>query len=251
MSALYRIAGIPFHSRLWACTAQNFRSGARSLPPEIAEEVIRASETDIFITYVPSVRELMAMGDDMCAVDGVPSSVKDKLVQLVCTNLSATAEEAVDKALRGVRATKAKLIKLEVLDDFELIDRDVLSATKQLQALGQQDVIPFVSCAAGVAEEMLSLGVPALRVLASEIGSGRGIDFPRRVRQICQASPVPIIVEGGIGTPAHAVDAIRLGATAVLVNSAIITSADPVKTATAFKAALTENAARPLATPAA
>src|SRR5882672_7293734 len=63
MNLPYRIAGIPFHSRLWACTAQNFRSGARSLPPEIAEEVIRVSETDIFITYVPSVRELMAMGD--------------------------------------------------------------------------------------------------------------------------------------------------------------------------------------------
>ena len=127
----------------------------------------------------------------------------------------------------------------------------MLSATKQLQALGHRDVIPFVSCAAGVAEEAHSLGVPALQVMASEIGLRRGIDSPERVRQICEASPVPIIVEGGIGTPEHAVDAIRLGATAVLVNSAIITSADPVKTATGFKAALTENVVRPLATPAA
>jgi len=34
------------------------------------------------------------------------------------------------------------------------------------------------------------------------------------------------------------VDAMRLGATAVLVNSAILTSADPVKMADAFKVAL-------------
>lgn len=234
MSVAYRIAGIPFRSRLWACTAQNFRSGARSLPPEVAQEVIRASETDIFITYIPSVREMLAMGNDMCSVLGP----RNELVELVCTNLSATADEAVQKAVRGIEATGAPLIKLEVLDDFTPLDREVIEATKRLQALGHHNAIPFVTCDLAVAEEMFALGVPALRVLASEIGSGRGIDFPTRVQRICEQSPVPIIVEGGIGEPAHAREAIRLGATAVLVNSAILKSADPVKTAHVFKETL-------------
>jgi thiazole synthase len=241
MSPLYRIAGVPFRSRLWACTAQNFRSGARALAPDVAAEVIRVSDTDILITYIPSVSELRAMGPKMCSVVGLQSRISRKLVELVCTNLSATAGEAVEKAVRGVRATNAKLIKLEVLDDFTPVDREVVAATRQLIELGHQNVIPFVSCDPAVAEEMFSLGVPALRVLASEIGSGRGIDFPERVRAICRRSPVPVIVEGGIGEPAHALEAIRLGAVAVLVNSAILNSSDPVRTAQAFKSILSDH----------
>jgi thiazole synthase len=244
MSILYQIAGVPFRSRLWACTAQNFRSGARSLPPAVAEEVIRASGTDIFITYIPSVRELRAMGGDMCAVEGLDSSSRRHLVQLVCTNLSATADEAVEKAVRGIEATGARLIKLEVLDRFLPVDRDTVTATRRLMARGYPNVIPFVSSDPAVGDEMFALGVPALRVLASEIGSGRGIDFPDRIRQICERSPVPVVVEGGIGEPAHALAAIRLGATAVLVNSALLNSADPVRTAEAFKNVLLQSERR-------
>src|SRR4051794_7829459 len=110
MSVLYQITGASFRSRLWACTAQNFRSRARSLPPEVAAEVLRASDTDVLIWYVPSVRELRAMENQMCSF--VPER-REGLVQLVCTNLSATADEAVEKALRGIRAVDAALIKLE------------------------------------------------------------------------------------------------------------------------------------------
>jgi thiazole synthase len=241
MTDLYEIAGIHFHSRLWACTAQNFRSGARALPPDVAEQVIRASGTDILITYVPSVREFEAMQDDMCSIAGIQSRFAEgELIELVCTNLSATADEAVEKALRGARATDARLIKLEVLDNFMPIDRDVLVATKQLIDLGHRNVVPFVSCDAEIVEAMTSLGVPALRILASEIGSMRGIDHRETVARICRQSPVPIIVEGGIGEPAHAMEAIQLGATAVLVNSAIVKSTDPVSTAAAFRTAVLE-----------
>ena len=242
MTSLYRIAGAHFHSRLWACTAQNFRSGARALSAAIAANVIRASGTDILITYVPSVSDLRTLQENACSIEEIETRIPaHQLVELVCTNLSRTSQEAVAKALHGMRVRNAALVKLEVLENFVPLDAEVLAAAKQLRDLGYTNVVPLVSCDELIAREVVRLGVPALRLLASTIGSGRGIASPNTVRRICEASAVPVIVEGGIGTPEQAAQALHLGATAVLVNSAIITSHDPVRAATAFRAAV-ENA---------
>ena len=61
----------------------------------------------------------------------------------------------------------------------------------------------------------------------------------------CQADPVlckrqaglPGVVDAGIGAPSHAAEAMELGASAVLVNTAIAVAGNPVEMAKAFKAA--------------
>ena len=45
---------------------------------------------------------------------------------------------------------------------------------------------------------------------------------------------LPIIVDAGIGRPSEAVEAMEMGAAAVLVNTAIATAADPALMAEAF-----------------
>jgi thiazole synthase len=52
-----------------------------------------------------------------------------------------------------------------------------------------------------------------------------------------EQSRVPVIVDAGIGAPSHASEALELGATAVLVNTAIASAADPIAMAQAFKLA--------------
>ena len=48
----------------------------------------------------------------------------------------------------------------------------------------------------------------------------------------------PVVVDAGIGAPSHAAEAIEMGADAVLVNTAIAVSNNPVMMGKAFKLAV-------------
>ena len=49
---------------------------------------------------------------------------------------------------------------------------------------------------------------------------------------------MPVVVDAGIGAPSHAADAMEMGADAVLVNTAIAVSPNPVEMGKAFKMAV-------------
>ena len=49
---------------------------------------------------------------------------------------------------------------------------------------------------------------------------------------------IPVIVDAGIGKPSHATEAMEMGADAVLLNTAIASSDDPVSMARAFRLAV-------------
>ncbi|HAZ74386.1 MAG TPA: thiazole synthase, partial [Rikenellaceae bacterium] len=53
-----------------------------------------------------------------------------------------------------------------------------------------------------------------------------------------EQATVPVVVDAGIGAPSHAAEAMEMGASACLVNTAIAVAGDPVAMATAFKAAV-------------
>jgi thiazole synthase len=71
--------------------------------------------------------------------------------------------------------------------------------------------------------------------LGSPIGSNRGIQTRDQIRIIIEQATVPVIVDAGIGAPSHAAEAMELGADAVLINTAIAVSEDPVRMAMAYK----------------
>ena len=49
---------------------------------------------------------------------------------------------------------------------------------------------------------------------------------------------MPVVVDAGIGAPSHAAEAMEMGASACLVNTAIAVAGDPVEMAIAFKEAV-------------
>ena len=55
---------------------------------------------------------------------------------------------------------------------------------------------------------------------------------------IIEQSNVPVIIDAGIGAPSQAAFAMEMGADAVLVNTAIAVSKNPVQMAKAFKMAV-------------
>lgn len=55
---------------------------------------------------------------------------------------------------------------------------------------------------------------------------------------IIEECHVPVIVDAGIGRPSHAAEAMEMGASAVLLNTAIATADDSVAMALAFRLAV-------------
>ncbi len=74
--------------------------------------------------------------------------------------------------------------------------------------------------------------------LGSPIGSNRGIETRAQIEIIIEQATVPVVVDAGIGAPSQAAEALEMGASAVLVNTAIAIAADPVRMAAAFRKAV-------------
>jgi thiazole synthase len=74
--------------------------------------------------------------------------------------------------------------------------------------------------------------------LASPIGSNQGLVTREFLQIIIEQARVPVIIDAGIGCPSDATAAMELGADAVLVNTAIASSAQPALMAACFKQAV-------------
>ncbi len=71
--------------------------------------------------------------------------------------------------------------------------------------------------------------------LGSMIGTGLGIANPHMIELICARSPVPVVLDAGLGTASDAAQAMELGCAAVLLNTAVSKALDPVNMARAFR----------------
>ena len=100
------------------------------------------------------------------------------------------------------------------------------------------DVMVYMQDDPAAAKRIEEAGASALMPLASPIGTGRGIEHPEHIAQIVKEAHVPVIVDAGIGSPADAAQAMQLGCDAVLMNTAVAQSKDPVAMARAMKLAV-------------
>jgi thiazole synthase len=149
-------------------------------------------------------------------------------------------DAAVTTARLGRELLGHDLVKLEVIGDERTLFPDVaatLEAAKILLADGFA-VLPYVSDDPVACQRLAAMGCPAVMPLAAPIGSGLGIRNPANLRIILETVEVPVIVDAGVGTASDAAVALELGATAVLMNSAIAGAKDPVKMARAMKLAV-------------
>jgi thiazole synthase len=99
-------------------------------------------------------------------------------------------------------------------------------------------VLPYCNDDPVTCQRLADVGCAAVMPLGSLIGSGRGIANPAAIELICTRSPVPVVLDAGIGTASDAALAMELGCDAVLVNTAIAKSHDPVRMAAGIKAAV-------------
>lgn len=156
------------------------------------------------------------------------------------TSGARTADEAIRIARMARELGCGNLIKIEVIQDQVYLMPDNLETIKATEVLAKEGfiVFPYVSPNLMDAKRLVDAGASCIMPLASPIGSNRGLEAKGLIEILIHSIDLPIIVDAGIGRPSDATIAMEMGASAVLVNTAIATSPDPVGMAEAFSHAV-------------
>ena len=158
--------------------------------------------------------------------------------QVLLDCLEASGAELVTVSIRRISLEGYAESLVDLLGDRETLYPDVeqlVHAAGELVRSGFT-VLPYcnedpVSC-----QKLADVGCAAVMPLGSLIGSGGGIANPAAIELVCSRSPVPVVLDAGIGTASDAALAMELGCDAVLVNTAIAKSHDPRRMAAAMRA---------------
>ncbi|WNJ18970.1 thiazole synthase [Pontibacter sp. G13] len=151
-----------------------------------------------------------------------------------------TAKEAVFAAQLAREALETNWLKLEIHPDPKYLMPDpieTLAAAEELVKLGFI-VLPYVHADPVLCKRLEEVGTAAVMPLGSPIGSNKGLKSIDFLEIIIEQAKVPVVIDAGIGSPSDAAKAMEIGADAVLVNTAIAASPNPVDMAVAFKMAV-------------
>src|SRR5215813_2384829 len=220
------IAGREFRSRLFLGTAGYPNR-------KIMLDAVEASGTEM---VTASIRRISLAGEDESLTD----LLAGRAHFLPNTAGCQTAKDAILTAELAREALETNWVKVEVIGDRELLYPNVeelLVATEELVGKGFV-VLPYCNDDPVTCRKLADLGAAAVMPLGSPIGSGLGILNPHLIALICSRSPVPVVLDAGIGTASDAALAMELGCSAVLLNTAVSKAQDPVGMAAAMGAAV-------------
>lgn len=221
------IAGRAFKSRLFLGTGK-FRSNAEM------QAAIAASGTEM-VTVAMKRIELGDSDDDMLA-----HVVRPEIQLLPNTSGVRDAEEAVFAAQMSREAFGTPWLKLEIHPDPRYLLPDSTETLRATEMLAKEGfiVLPYCQADPTLCKRLEEAGAAAVMPLGSPIGSNLGLRTRDFLRIIIEQSSVPVIVDAGIGAPSHAAEAMEMGASACLVNTAIAVAGNPSAMAVAFRKAV-------------
>lgn len=176
--------------------------------------------------------------------DGARENILDYIPKettiMVNTSGARDHKEAAKIALIGRELTNSEWIKVEIEADTKYLLPDNEETIKACEILVKEGfkVFPYISPDLIVAKKLEDMGVAAVMPLGSPIGTNKGLSSRELLKGIIREIKIPVIVDAGIGRPSHAAEAMEMGVSACLINTAIATAKDPVIMAKAFKVAI-------------
>lgn len=220
------IGGIKLSSRLFVGTGKYSSN-------ELIPEVLKESGSKV-ITL--AVRRIDFDNKEENPLEYIP---KDTIL-LPNTSGARNASEAIRLARLARAMGCGNWIKIEVISDNKYLMPNNLETLKATEVLANEGfvVLPYMSPDIYFGHAMKEAGAAAIMPLASPIGSNKGLKTRELIRMMIEEIDAPIVVDAGIGRPSHAMEAMELGASACLVNTAIASSKDPKVMARAFKLAV-------------
>lgn len=225
MNDPFVLGGVTLHSRLFIGTG---KYGADSLIPSVAE----AAGAEVITVAMRRV--------DKDSHEGITTHIPGHMRLLPNTSGARTAEEAVRLARLARAAGCGNWIKIEVISDARHLLPDGYETARATEMLVREGfiVLPYINPDLYVARACVNAGAAAVMPLGAPIGTNRGLRTREMIAILLEELDLPVIVDAGIGRPSEACEAMEMGAAACLVNTAIASSADPVRMAAAFKSAV-------------
>lgn len=218
------IGGHEFNSR--------FILGSGKYSLELIKAAIENAEAEI-ITL--ALRRVNQNGTENI-LDYIPKNI----TLLPNTSGARTAEEAVRIARLSREIGCGDFVKIEVIRDSKYLLPDNYETIKATEILAKEGfaVMPYMYPDLNVARALVNAGAAAVMPLAAPIGSNRGLATKEFLQILIDEINLPIIVDAGIGRPSQACEVMEMGASAVMVNTAVATANDISGMANAFKLAI-------------
>ena len=223
-----KIGDREFNSRLFVGTGK-FSSN------DLMLKSILASESEMITVAMKRINM-----DDEADDEMLKHINRDAVQFLPNTSGVRNAEEAILAAKLSRECFGTNFIKLEIHPNPKYLLPDsieTLKATEELTKLGFV-VLPYIQADPVLCKRLEDVGTAAVMPLGAPIGTNKGLKTKDMLEIIIAESNVPVVVDAGLGAPSHAAEAMEMGADAVLVNTAIAMSNDPVEMARAFKLAV-------------
>ena len=156
------------------------------------------------------------------------------------TSGARNAEEAVRIARLSRAMGCGNFVKVEIMRDAKYLFPDNYETVKATEILAKEGfvVMPYMYPDLNAARDLVNAGAACIMPLGSPIGSNKGLCTKEFIQILIDEIELPIIVDAGIGRPSQACEAMEMGASAVMANTAIATAGDVQIMAEAFKKAI-------------
>ena len=166
--------------------------------------------------------------------------IPENVTLLPNTSGARNAEEAVRIARLARELGCGDFVKIEIMRDSKYLLPDNEETIKATEILAKDGfvVMPYMYPDLNVARDLVNAGAASIMPLASPIGSNKGLCTKEFIQILIDEMELPIIVDAGIGRPSQACEAMEMGASAVMANTAIATAGDVQIMAEAFKKAI-------------
>ena len=220
----YSIGGHEFESR--------FILGSGKFSLDLVKACIEKAQTQIVTLALRRANE----GGMANILDYIP----DNVTLLPNTSGARNANEAVRIARLAREMGCGNFVKLEVVHDSKYLLPDNYETIKATEILAKEGfvVMPYMYPDLNAARALKEAGAACIMPLGAPIGSNKGLATKEFIQILIDEIDLPIIVDAGIGRPSQACEAMEMGATAVMANTAIATSGDVEVMAEAFKKAI-------------
>ena len=166
--------------------------------------------------------------------------VPERVTILPNTSGARNAKEAVRIARMARELGCGNFVKIEIMGDTKYLfpdNNETIKATEELAKEGFV-VLPYMFPDLYAARALKEAGAAAVMPLAAPLGSNKGLAAKQFIQVLIDEMDIPVIVDAGIGKPSQACEAMEMGATAVMANTAVATAEDIPMMAGSFKSAI-------------
>ncbi len=223
MNDTYKIGKYEFTSR--------FILGSGKFNLELIKSAIENAQAQI-ITM--ALRRINTETDNI--LNYIPKDVKI----LPNTSGARNSDEALRIALIARELSGADMIKIEVIKDTKYLLPDNYETALAVEKLANKGFIPmpYMYPDLSTARDMQNAGAACIMPLAAPIGTNKGLITKEFIKILIDEIDLPVIVDAGIGRPSQAAEAMEMGATAIMANTAIATAENIQNMSKAFKLAI-------------